>query len=331
MAAGEIVSNGADGAAKPAPGAVPGATPSSGAAIPGADSAAPSPEPTLADRKAALSTRTREVVAQRRAREQESARIANLEARTHAAEQARQAAEARIQEWEKELADPLAFLERRGVKATDIGERIIKSGTPDEKIAQAMEAAKKAEAANRQLRQELEQRDQRVAAERQYLTAKRQLEDAIDAAKTTLPILSKLPGERRIAEYMHTFQLAQESPESRGIAFTDAELLEATEARLRAGAEEQLEWLDDALVETHLTKRKGAAIVDGKATDASQASPAAGKTADAAQSSRAGKTLTTALASSSSGGWKPDNWDKLPDKKQNELLIERIRKNLPID
>jgi hypothetical protein len=251
-----------------------------------------------------------------------------LNARAQQAEARAQEAMNRLATLEQELGDPLSLLQKRGITARQIGERIVKEGTPDAQLAEAIETARKAAEETQRLRQEIAQRAEQDRAESARLGAIRQLNGVFDEHKAKLPILTQLGSERMIAEYMHTYQSVTTHPDTRMYSYTDAELLEATEARLRADAEARLEALDDETLEKALTKRKGGASVNGTAA---QAAAGAGQGSNGAQSGRTGKTLTAALSSSSSGSWKPDNWAKLSDKKQNELIVARLEAGLPLD
>ena len=103
------------------------------------------PEPDLATRKAELAKIAEGERRKLAARQQERMAMAQLEQRAMAAEQRLQLAEARANSIEEELRqDALGFVTKRGVSARDIGDRIVREGSTDEKLAAARSAAEEA-------------------------------------------------------------------------------------------------------------------------------------------------------------------------------------------
>src|ERR1700685_2521286 len=89
------------------------------------------PEPKLAERAAQLKNAAKAEQAKLRARETDRAERVALEARAKAAEEKA----ARLEAFEKEVSsDAIGFLQRRGVTAQSIAERVVKEGTPDAKL-----------------------------------------------------------------------------------------------------------------------------------------------------------------------------------------------------
>lgn len=236
---------------------------------------------------------------------------------------------ARADEIEKEIADPLAFLEKRGITSREVGERIIKRGTPDAKIAELEERIRKAEEEKARDTKAAEERAKKAEGERALARAHRELLDAVATVKAETPILSKLSEQRIVEEFLATFRLAQADPETAPYAatYTNHELLKATEARLKADREASIEDLDDELLEAALTKRKARA---SSVAESGQQTDATGRQGTEAASSRS-KPLTHAVAQTTGGSWKPDNWASLPDREQNRILADRLRKGLPCD
>jgi hypothetical protein len=209
-----------------------------------------------------------------------------------------------------------------------IGERILKKGSPDEKIAQAIAAAKAAEERAAALERDYQQRQQQAAQQAAILSAKKQLSDLFDQNKEALPILSKLAGgnyERLEREYMAAFRSIQSHPEARGQTFTDLEILQAIEAAKAAEIEEALEAFELEKLEGHLTKRRGSASVTTAAKNAS------GPQSKESATGKTSRTLGPSASAKAGSGWKPDNWDKLSDREQNRLLIERLKSGQPLD
>lgn len=283
-------------------------------------------EPALVDRRAELTRIAEGERAKQAARNQERAERAQLQERAARAEAERAQLQERLAAFERDLADPIALLEKRGITPRDLGERILKRGTPEEQIAQAIAKAKEADDKLEALRSELAQRDARAQQEMTVMSAKRALLATFDGVKDKMPILSKMGTERVVSEYLAVYHSARQNGVRDG-DYTDAEYLEAAETKLRQELEERLESdaIDLEVLEKHLTRRKGSASVKVETASVRQDDKNA-------SSSRTAKTLTTAIASGSSGSsWKPDNWDKLSDKAQNKILTERIEKGLPLD
>jgi hypothetical protein len=285
-------------------------------------------EPDLATRKAELKGIAEAERQKHSARQRERAEFAQAQERAGRAEKAAADAAARVAALESEFADPVAFLRKRGVTARELGERIVREGSTEEQLEKAIAGAKAAEEKSDALRRELEQREARSRLEAQQLQARKALLDSVLEAAPRMPLLSQMSQERVISEYMRTYQDAASHPDTREMLrsgqFSDLELLEATEARLLADYEERSEHVPLDILERHLTKRKTPATVVSE-------QPAAGPNKSAASNGRPGKTLSSALNQGSSSSWKPENWDKLSDKKQNAILIERLKSGQPID
>ena len=300
-------------ASSPPPPAVP--TP-----IAGADSAAAAADERKAKDRARLNSAAKQ--AQDRVR-REAARgqeLAQLRARAEAAE----AAAARAAALEAEAADPLTFLEKRGTSTQSIIERALKHGTPAaqmEAMAKQIEESKAETARVNKEMQERYAREQHTAAMAQ---AKQRLLAAFDEMKGEAKYIAKLPEAKLLDEYMRTWNMVQQHPEARQYNYSDADILKATNERLGIEMEAWLEQADDEQLEKTLTKRKSSAQVKAEAGTPAASGRPGEKPANVDKSP---KTLTSSMSQSSSGSWKPDNWDKLSDKQQNKLLIERLRAN----
>jgi hypothetical protein len=291
-----------------------------GAVAPAADAPV---DKSLADKRAELA----EIAKRQKARmgERNGDRQARLAAEQQA-QQARMEAQQIRAQWEAlqaELADPLTFLDKRGIKADQIGQRILDQGTPNEGVTRALEAARRAEEKAEAIIREGREREQRAQAQATQAQAIQRVHTAFDALKDECPLLGGLDGNGRVREYMVTYQRALADPETRDYAdqYTDAELLQATEARIRFDLESKLEHYDLDALEKLLTKRKGAGTLNGSKDAASAPQSTTGAKAN-------GKTLTSAVSAGSASSWKPENFGKLSSKEQNRILVDAYKRGL---
>lgn len=258
--------------------------------------------------------------ADREAAQKAQARAEAAEARAQAAQQQTQAVMAKLQEIEG--LDPLDYLEKRGVQARTLAERIVKKGTPEEAVAQAVAKAQAAEELAQRAIREAGEREQRATQLQAQQAARNALQATFDSVKAETPILAKLcqtPGQLE-ALYMEAWNRLQAHPVARLQTYTDAEVLKAVEQAKRAELEDQLDALELEALEKVLTKRKNGASL--KPAQQVAGGPHEGETA------KAGKTLAGGLTSAPSSSWKPANWKKLSEKEQNAILIQRYRQGL---
>jgi len=268
-------------------------------------------------------------IARERARDAETAQ---LRAQVAASEETKRALAQLQQQLSALEADPLDYLEKRGVTARQLGERILKKSSPEAQNEEIERRIKEANDNADRIRQELERRDTEARNAHLLAQARKQMYDAHDASKDKTPLLAKKVGrdrERLVAEYMATYSELLKDPELVAANYTDEEILLATEERLRLKAEEELDDADDDALEKRLTARK--ARVASTAESAEASADATGRQGTETASSRKAAPLVQATSSGSSGGWRPENWDKLSDKEQNKILAERMRKKLPFD
>jgi hypothetical protein len=278
---------------------------------------------TLADKRAELA----EIARRQKARMGE--RNGDRQARLAAEQQARDALQHARQlqaQWEAlqaELADPLTFLHKKGITAEQIGQRIVDQGTPNEGVTKALNAARRAEEKAEAIIREGREREQRAQAQATQAQAIQRVHTAFDALKDECPLLGCQDGNGRVHEYMVTYQRALADPETRDYAdqYTDAELLQATEARIRFDLESKLEHYDLDALEKLLTKRKGAGTLNGSkdAASAPQSNPGAKAN---------GKTLNASITAGSASSWKPENFGKLSSKEQNRILVDAYKRGL---
>lgn len=263
-----------------------------------------------------------------RARDAEIAQLRTQAAGTQALQQQL----AQLQDSLKKLEeDPLEYLERKGVTARHLGERILKRGTPEAQNEELEARIKEANDKAARIEAELKKRDQDAKNAEAMAGAKKAIYDAHDVSKDKTPLLTKKVGrdrDRLVSEYMATWwEVKAKDPSVNLDACTDEEILLATEARLRIKAEEELDDADDDELEKRLTARRARA---NSKEEPEKVSGATGRQDSETASSRA-TPLMQATVGGSSGGWKPDNWDKLSDKQQNAILTERLKKRLPFD
>lgn len=305
--------------------------PAAPAAEPPAGETPAAKPPTLDERRAKLRAVANGERVKLTGRREERSRVAQLEAdiarrdtELATTRGEREAAARRIAEIEEEAKDPLAFLHKRGVKADEIGKRIIEAGSPEAVNAELRTKLEKIEADAKRDREEYADRIKKAEGQRAYETARRALLDDFDGAKSRLTTLAKFTPERLEREFIETYKTIDAHPETRGQAHTysNTEILEAMHARRLLDLEESLDAIDSGELEKHLTRRKP------KVKTEETASPASAT--QGTDSARPAKTLTNSMASSTSDDL-PADFDKLSDKEQNRLLGDLYRKRAKKD
>lgn len=296
-----------------------------GAATPEAKPGAPAAEPTLAERREKLAGIAAKEQAKLQARQREQQELAQARAERDAERQARAHLEARARQLEAELGrDPLELLESRGITAKQIADRILKKGTPEAAVEEALQKVKAREDQLAAELQQLRERDQRAQHAAMQAQARRQLSDTFEGVKAECPILAKVASTpaRLEAEYLSAYQriVATLGPNH---GYSDAEILKGLEEAKRADLEEALEAYEVEKLEAALTKRRGSASVTETSSTAS-----GGPVPSAAKVKSVSQTLTASALSSKAGSWKPANFEKLPEREQNRLLVEAMQKGL---
>jgi hypothetical protein len=265
----------------------------------------------------------------RRMREQASQEAARARAE---ADQAIKAAADSKAELEKALADPLGFMEARGITAEKLAERIVQRGTPDEKISQ-LEAQLKAYAdrviaAERKAdedRKSMEERERRALASQQYEVAKRNMLDTFekgtdDKFKELNAWADKQATRRGISkpaliydEFMTAIDRIKRDPEKSEFlmqgAYSDQEILE---------------WLNEWHEGAYQEPKKDEQKVEGKPSLTEEPKPKV--EAQAPTDKKAPPTLTNDMAGEVTSFF-PDNWDKLSDREQKKLMAEYLRQH----
>lgn len=290
----------------PSPGASGGAPP-----VPGSAPAAKPGQKTLAEERAELA-QIAETSRQRRAarmREQE-------EARTLREENARLKSEtAQWNEW-RDLAgkDRIAAAKRLGIDPKALAEDIVRSGTPEEKLAEFDRRLRESEEARQKLEQQQAERLRASELSRAQLEARERLIGTWDEAKADLPMLAKVvkdDPERMLREYMVVYRMIQHDPETAPYVhtYTDREILDAANARL-----------DSLLKDLSGDAQNGAAVQSGTSRQGKQAG------------SSGAKTLSNDAASERASGAPSDELDRKPgesfqqwDRRQNAILAKRLK------
>jgi hypothetical protein len=280
-------------------------------------------EPTLKQRSEELRQAARQEQAKLRAREAEKAEL--VEARRQAKEGTEAAKKLAALE-ERLSKDALGLLNERGVKARDIGERIMREGTPDAKLEELNAKIRLLEETRDKEHKQAEEKAQRLERERMVESARKELHKRFEDLKPSLPILSALcKTEARFErEYMAAYQtIASEIGVEAASQLKDDDIIKAMEEAKAGDREAYIESFDAESIEKVLTKKRSSATVDEKAS--------AGSVRQGSENaSSPAKTLTNAQAASrttAEGEFDIRKGESLADadKRQNALLVERLR------
>ena len=235
---------------------------------------------------------------------------------------------ARLDALEKELdSDALGVISKRGIKARDIAERIVKEGTPDARI-EALERELR-ERDDRDAKRQKELEDQLTARQQreQYDAARKQLHATFSEMKEKLPILSRLcTTESRIErEYMAAWQTIQSDPEASKQRWTDAEIFEAMEQAKVADRDAFLEGSDADVLEKVLTNKRASVTTDGKASSGSVRQGIENASSSGAKTLTNGQSAARVTADEEFD-IRPGETLAQADKRQNRELTERLRR-----
>jgi hypothetical protein len=279
-------------------------------------------EPTLNERRAELKEIARAEQAKLQVRNREKAQIAELQRQLEEQKGLTKSSDAELAEYRqwKELAakDRVGAFKKLNGDAKELAEDILRSGTPDEKIAALSRELVEMRKRDADREEELKKERAELTRRETVANARKQMVSAFEADKSSLPLLSKLTkGDttRIEREYMITWRLAELDPEANKLlhTFTDKQIFEATEARLVQQKED-------------LTAEDKGATVEGKADSGTARQGTEGGNSSA-------KTLTNSQAGERAASGGDDDLDRKKgesltewDKRINSILIDRLRK-----